>query len=74
MQRQSSASAPPLVDDADMPAPSLKPKKVEEEPSEGRGSNDPPRSTPMLPLAGSSSRPSSRAASRSGTPVHTPRS
>eukprot|EP00971_Amphidinium_carterae_P058313 1153586-Amphidinium_carterae.1 len=68
MQRQSSASAPPLVDDADMPAPSVIPKKFEEEQGEARGSNDPPRSTPMPPLAESSSRPSSRAASRSGTP------
>eukprot|EP00971_Amphidinium_carterae_P111533 2208814-Amphidinium_carterae.1 len=42
MQRQSSASAPPPVDDANMPAPSVKAKKVEEEPSEARGSNDPP--------------------------------
>eukprot|EP00971_Amphidinium_carterae_P124176 2459980-Amphidinium_carterae.1 len=57
-----------------MPAPSVKPKKVEEEPSEARGSNNPPRSHPVLPLAESSSHPSSRAASRAGTPVHTPRS
>eukprot|EP00971_Amphidinium_carterae_P233392 4632211-Amphidinium_carterae.1 len=42
MQRQSSASAPPTVDDTEMPAPSVKPKKMEEEPSEARGSNDPP--------------------------------
>eukprot|EP00971_Amphidinium_carterae_P002293 45164-Amphidinium_carterae.1 len=74
MQRQRSASAPPLVDDTSMPAPSVKPKKVEEEPSEARGSNDPPKSHPVLPLAESSSRPSSRAASRASTPAHAPRS
>eukprot|EP00971_Amphidinium_carterae_P089775 1777531-Amphidinium_carterae.1 len=50
-----------------MPAPSVKPKKTEEEQvklEEATSPNDPPRSTPMLPLAELSSRPSSRAASR----------